>query len=69
MKIRTQETCTKYETWEYEVDDDFVFPEGFHDWNGEDQYNFIQSMMILDSRMVDSDWSGLGTVDEWKIVE
>lgn len=68
MKIRTQETCTKYETWEYEVADDFEFPEGFHDWNPEDKYEFMQSISIYDSSLIYSDWSGLGSVDKLVIL-
>ena len=65
MKIRTQETVTKYETWEYELPEDFEFPEGFTTWNGEDKYDYVLSLpFVLESRMVDSDWTGLGTIDE-----
>lgn len=70
MKIRTQETVTKYETWEYELPDDFELPFAFHGMNGEDKYNYLMQLPFpYDANMRDSDWSGLGTIDEYEIVE
>ena len=69
MKIRTQETVQKYETWEYDLPNDFTFPEGFFSWNGEDKYDYIIQLPInYDARMVNSEHSGLGTVDEIEVV-
>lgn len=66
MKIRTQEIATKYETWEYEFEDDFKLPDDFADWNGEDKYSWL-SMNTYDARLIDSDWDG-GTVTSFDII-
>lgn len=69
MRIRTQETCTRYETWEYELPDDFVFPEDFFTWSRIEKYDYLQSLPFpYEAQMVDSDWTGNGTVDEIDII-
>ena len=64
MKIRTYETVQKYETWEYEID--VELPEGFMDWNGEDQYTWL---LGCNAELLYSDYANLGTIDEIKIID
>ena len=65
MKIRTQETVQKYETWEYTFDGEL--PEGFFSWNGEDQYNWLL-VTGCDAICVDTEYADLGTIDEIEVV-
>ena len=64
MIIRTEETVTKYETWQYEVD---ALPDGFESWNGEDQSLWLGEN-TYDATLIRSDWAGLGTVDSVTIL-
>ena len=66
IKIRTQETNQKYETWEYEIH--APLPEGFMDWNGEDQYSWLIKN-TYDAILVDSEYANLGTIDSYDILD
>ena len=67
VKIRTQETVTLYETYEYDMGE-LRLPEGFEEWTPAGQAHWL-SKHCVDCQRIEWDYAGIGTLDEYDVIE
>lgn len=70
MKIRTEERAVIFETFEYEIPDDFEFPLDtfMNDWTDEEQLQYLQSSSFECNR-IGWEYSSESYLDNIDVIE